>query len=463
MAQRGSNIINKNILKKLYPITLSVLIISFLTSCSWTQKLSQGAPMAEIFQAVKEDLFGTEEQNLTEVPALIFEPVSYPAIKQKYAFDQLENESMKTAYKALEESIYFISETAGTAAGTYQVKRTPIPDLNTLQIFKVKEAVIADHPEAFWINGKYTIGYNSRDGEYITMYSTSSPQETIKKANAFISAVDMILSQVPRELSEYERELFMHDKLIKHCEYSNEAADSPEDYPDAYSSYGALVNTKAVCGGYSAAMKLLLERVGIECRTISGMSKNIGHMWNTVKIDEKWYQLDVTWDDPSEKKEGIPVKYSYFNINDDMMKKDHEYGTPFSEVTDEMLSSGNAPDFYNFELPSCDSLEANFLIRNSMPLSELNNASRTRLTEKLADAVKNNDEMIYIDVESPLTVEEACEWLASGGNSAFNIAANRVNNKNYGRKIEKFSLFYESDINQIFKNIISIKIIYGNN
>lgn len=46
-------------------------------------------------------------------------------------------------------------------------------------------------------------------------------------------------------------------------------------------------------------------------------------MWNMVKVNGKWYQIDVTWDDPISS-DGRPIlRHDYFLISDAQMYKDH--------------------------------------------------------------------------------------------------------------------------------------------
>lgn len=54
---------------------------------------------------------------------------------------------------------------------------------------------------------------------------------------------------------------------------------------------GALVEGRAVCYGYSLALKYALNYFGIESEMIKGKT----HAWNQVKIDGKWYNVDLTW------------------------------------------------------------------------------------------------------------------------------------------------------------------------
>ena len=52
-----------------------------------------------------------------------------------------------------------------------------------------------------------------------------------------------------------------------------------------------------MCSGYADIAKHVFDCVGIECRKIGGTDKKgEGHAWNQIKIDNKWYNLDLTWD-----------------------------------------------------------------------------------------------------------------------------------------------------------------------
>ena len=60
------------------------------------------------------------------------------------------------------------------------------------------------------------------------------------------------------ELDDYEKALLLHDRLIAHCDYTDDSGcDSKED---------ALIGKKANSYGHAAAYGYLLERVGIESR-----------------------------------------------------------------------------------------------------------------------------------------------------------------------------------------------------
>ena len=70
-----------------------------------------------------------------------------------------------------------------------------------------------------------------------------------------------------------------------------------------YNIYGALINKITVCEGYARAFKAIMDDLEIPCLIACGTGINStgateSHAWNYVMINEKWYAIDVTWDDP---------------------------------------------------------------------------------------------------------------------------------------------------------------------
>ena len=78
----------------------------------------------------------------------------------------------------------------------------------------------------------------------------------------------------------------------------------------SYNAYGALVKGCSVCEGYAKAYKYLLNSVDIECEIIVSAT----HAWNAVKLEDKWYYVDCTWDDLG----GSKISYEYFLRGEDL-------------------------------------------------------------------------------------------------------------------------------------------------
>lgn len=98
--------------------------------------------------------------------------------------------------------------------------------------------------------------------------------------------------------------------------YSDKAAMPYE----SQTAVGALRDHTAICGGYANALKLLFERNGIPCYTVSGKYFQENHMWNVAQLDGEWLWFDATTDRGSDGKYGFlrfalteldSVKYHY--------------------------------------------------------------------------------------------------------------------------------------------------------
>ena len=87
-----------------------------------------------------------------------------------------------------------------------------------------------------------------------------------------------------------------------------------------YSAYAALFLGTAVCQGYSLLMTRMLWEVDIESKIV--VSEAMNHAWNMVNLCDKWYHIDVTWDDPVPDTPNY-VRYNYYNLSDSEIGQDH--------------------------------------------------------------------------------------------------------------------------------------------
>lgn len=150
---------------------------------------------------------------------------------------------------------------------------------------------------------------HSKNGyvQYVDMayyYDKSSHQ---KMTEAVRSAADKIIAKITPDMTEYDVVKLLHDEIVRNCVYDETAQNRNF-------AYGALVDGRATCTGYARAFNYLCNRVGIENTCAFGMAGGEGHMWNMVKLDGEWYEVDTTWDDSSsEGFEGF-IYYDYFLV-----------------------------------------------------------------------------------------------------------------------------------------------------
>lgn len=141
---------------------------------------------------------------------------------------------------------------------------------------------------------------------------------------------DHIIKTVIKDyMSDYEKELAVHDYLVKNSSYDRRLfnGNMPQE---SYTDYGVLVKGVGVCEGYAKAMYRILNSIGIETLFVTG--QGVGHdgsvephAWNIVKIDGEYYQVDVTWDNPLTSIGRKEILYDYFNITDEKIRKDHRW------------------------------------------------------------------------------------------------------------------------------------------
>lgn len=99
------------------------------------------------------------------------------------------------------------------------------------------------------------------------------------------------------EMDDFYKVLAAHDYLCMCCSYETRGWQVNH----ANTALGALKYKKAQCSGYARAFKALCDGMGVGCRYVHANSKayNPAHQWNLVKVDKKWYLIDVQLNDSS--------------------------------------------------------------------------------------------------------------------------------------------------------------------
>lgn len=253
----------------------------------------------------------------------------------------------------------------------------------------VRNAIANDHPDIFWLPPYYaTAVANSPDGKptvlvYFAASSESEPSYLVSRSQAeemklaLNKAADQIVSAVTAT-DPYEKELQLHDLLCQWVEYSDDPADGMK-----YSAFGALVNKKAVCEGYSRAMQFLLGKMGITAVTVTGTGGGEGHMWNAVNLWGEWYHLDVTWNDTK----GDVISREYFNLTDSAILLDHTFSKNYDEFGPDELGDGTVS--FNINRPVCKDTVYNYFNKSGFVFfADSVSALAGYLTRQTADVVE---------------------------------------------------------------------------
>ena len=193
------------------------------------------------------------------------------------------------------------------------------PELFYIDITKIN-LITEIITKAFSTTYKISIGGNGKN--YL-----SEDFSTLSQVNEEIENIENIKNDILRRTGEHDiaNLKIVHDYLVNTIEYKSDAGKN------VYNIYGALVNKQAVCEGYARAYKLILDELGIPCIIACGLAKNSSgeiesHAWNYVQVENNWYAVDVTWDDPVIIGNGTlsdDIKYRYFLVGSDEFFKDH--------------------------------------------------------------------------------------------------------------------------------------------
>ncbi|MDD2203307.1 MAG: transglutaminase domain-containing protein [Bacilli bacterium] len=102
-------------------------------------------------------------------------------------------------------------------------------------------------------------------------------------------------SQSISSMSTKDQIRAIHDYIINNTKYDALKINNINDNTyHSSTAYGPLFEGYAVCNGYADAMALFLNKLNIPNSKVASEE----HVWNLVYLDNKWYHLDLTWDDP---------------------------------------------------------------------------------------------------------------------------------------------------------------------
>lgn len=140
--------------------------------------------------------------------------------------------------------------------------------------------------------------------EYTLTYYDNAGQEAKvdEKAREIIEGMEL------DGKTDFEKIAAIHDYICDNVEY--EMSEKGGDI--VRTAYGALIEGRAACQGYSVSLYRLLLEAGIDNRIIFGQGRagdgsSGAHSWNIIELNDEYYNIDVTWDDAEH-------SYEYFMV-----------------------------------------------------------------------------------------------------------------------------------------------------
>ncbi len=295
-------------------------------------------------QVVAQELVNSEDT---------FQNVEYEsaASTTHYFYDQLEDVS-KQIYDGLE------ANKDNMKTGTYAIEfgnnfYDVLSGSNGQEVLgdyyqSAVEAFTYDNPDIFYIDPTKMylniqtitrgndVSYNvyiANDNGVSYLAEGFTSKEDVEQCQAQIEQVkNSILSRITGDA--YNKVGQIHNYLVDTINYDQSLSKA-----NIYNLYGALVQKECVCEGYAKAFKYLLDEAGISCVIIVGVATNSqgeteNHAWNYVQLNNNWYAIDTTWDDPIVQGGGEATaehKYRYFLKGANTMNSTHRASGQFTE------------------------------------------------------------------------------------------------------------------------------------
>ena len=193
-----------------------------------------------------------------------------------------------------EKKVYDEVYATVTSYGTYIDCTSLTPEEETRVYF----GMYSDHPELFWFQYRYDYYIYGTTGNKIVLndggsalLDTGTSLEPEKYAS-MIKEIDELVSTLNFTGSDYDKIKQIHDYMCENTWYQYRGNNQ--------NMYGNLIGKSSVCAGYSQAFNYLCKKNGIDCITLRYQDDHNNldsHLWNAVRLEGKWYQMDVEEDD----------------------------------------------------------------------------------------------------------------------------------------------------------------------
>ena len=221
---------------------------------------------------------GTEERLSRAALAAWVDP--YGALSSTLFYDQLDEE-----HRLLYRCMLYAMETGAASFSLY-----PDAVYDQSALIAVYTCLASDHA---LVEGSYDLVAETGSDGSLTVTNRRVNGESWAKKEQAVAAGEEIAKRLQAEYAgEAELARALYGYVVKNVSYNGDAA-----YPEnAEYLYDALIGGSSICDGYADAVCLLYRLCGIECVSVLGYIRGLGHAWNLAKIDGTYYCFDATGD-----------------------------------------------------------------------------------------------------------------------------------------------------------------------
>ena len=155
------------------------------------------------------------------------------------------------------------------------------------EIFDAIDRVMKSNPQFYYVANRfyYSMDLNGVVEEITPTYVYSS--EEVKNIKKYCDReIEKILFYTHENMSDLQKLVTLHEYMCEKFEYDKSF--------ESCTMYDLLRTGRGTCQAFTLTFMELMSRLGIE--SSYAYSNEIMHIWNLVKLDGKWYHVDLTWD-----------------------------------------------------------------------------------------------------------------------------------------------------------------------
>lgn len=296
-------------------------------------------------------------------------------------------------------------------------------------------SLVEDYIEMAYYQTPLAIGLNSYGYSQKIMdnysvgfkFNGEATKLKLKQAKVLDEANKIVKSKITAKMTAEEKSKAIYDYLVQTVAYDEAllkaSLNGNASYTDSFNAYGALINKKAVCQGFSGAFKIMADIAGLENIVVTGHSNGVPHSWNKVKINNEWVNID-----PTNNANTMGIPYFLFMGSDDLTKS-LGYKEDLLYALDKDVKAGvyNTPkttnDYYvknkliisdvnQFKALMQSQLKENtnqmtfaYRLTNGVSAKTISSEARTQLEKVKGSQFMNQHKLMYSTLGSYVTLE----------------------------------------------------------
>ena len=244
-------------------ISVLLIILSVYLYMNYTRIIEVNPKIDETSSAYVNDIYMSDERIYN----------NYLSEYEKKAYDILKDMFTKREARRKIDLAQYDNKSVNEVSGFFM---------------KATEAIMLDHPEMLQFS---TAGYYYTDTELEITIDLAINNPVMEALNTL--RIRRIIDNIrikTKDMTDREKIKYVYEWIG-----DNNTYDELFTYTSKNQSiYNVFIKGNAVCAGFAKASQVIFQNIGIESMTISGQSTG-PHMWNIIKLDDKYYYYDSTY------------------------------------------------------------------------------------------------------------------------------------------------------------------------